>query len=542
MADECNNNTGVDGRDLKLTLPDPQPVEHQHNHQSSVASCDSKVRTYTYNEALELVGTGRFHTLLLFVCGFCLMSVINETLNMGYIISAAECDLGLSFSDKGILNGAAFCGVVASSHLWGFLSDTWGRRKVILLATSCSLLLSIVSSFSGHVWMLIVMRFGVGFFISGNAATSYAYLAEFHTDKSRAAVIAWAAMFMAFGLIYLPLTAWFVIPLDTNHSLNLYIGLLGIRYSLWRVYLLLSSFASILIICGMLYLPESGKFLLTHNNDNEKVLQILKKMYCWNRREPEYTFPVKSIGLDAIDSAFADEMRRKSSLGLRYVWEQTVPLFRYPLIGNTARASFLMFGLFMASSGLLMWLPDILNTYINYKDNKFTICEVVNIIHRNRTERLDAGGSDHCHVTINSSIFMISTIMGILFLLSYILNGAIINRVGKKLLLNSWYVACGLCGIGALWTSDFYLTLSMIVVFLAVGCCGSVLSAISVDLFPTNYRAMALCLILMTGRLGAMVGSNLVGFLLTYNCDLIFVLLGGLQIVCALIGTTLPGK
>ena len=39
---------------------------------------------------------------------------------------------------------------------------------------------------------------------------------------------------------------------------------------------------------------------------------------------------------------------------------------------------------------------------------------------------------------------------------------------------------------------------------------------------------MALCLILMTGRLGAMVGSNLVAFLLIYNCDLIFVLLGGL--------------
>lgn len=45
---------------------------------------------------------------------------------------------------------------------------------------------------------------------------------------------------------------------------------------------------------------------------------------------------------------------------------------------------------------------------------------------------------------------------------------------------------------------------------------------------PPQSRAMALCLILMTGRLGAMVGSNVVAFLLTYNCDLIFVLLGGL--------------
>lgn len=43
-------------------------------------------------------------------------------------------------------------------------------------------------------------------------------------------------------------------------------------------------------------------------------------------------------------------------------------------------------------------------------------------------------------------------------------------------------------------------------------------------------RAMALCLILMTGRLGAMVGSNVVGVLLTYNCELIFIVMGGLLI------------
>lgn len=138
-------------------------IHHIQLEEGTTINGDDKCRVYTYNEALELVGLGRFHTLLLFICGFCLMSVINETLNMGFIISAAECDLGLSFSDKGILNGAAFCGVVLSSHLWGFLSDTWGRRKVLVLATSCSLAFSVLSTFSMNVWMLIVTRFCVGF-------------------------------------------------------------------------------------------------------------------------------------------------------------------------------------------------------------------------------------------------------------------------------------------------------------------------------------------------------------------------------------------
>uniref|UniRef100_A0A182VVC5 Uncharacterized protein n=1 Tax=Anopheles minimus TaxID=112268 RepID=A0A182VVC5_9DIPT len=38
---------------------------------------------------------------------------------------------------------------------------------------------------------------------------------------------------------------------------------------------------------------------------------------------------------------------------------------------------------------------------------------------------------------------------------------------------------------------------------------------------------MAMCLILMTGRFGAMAGSNIIAYLLTYNCNLIFILFGG---------------
>lgn len=43
-----------------------------------------------------------------------------------------------------------------------------------------------------------------------------------------------------------------------------------------------------------------------------------------------------------------------------------------------------------------------------------------------------------------------------------------------------------------------------------------------------RHRAMATCLILMFGRLGAVGGSNFVGLLLDVNCELIFYLYGGL--------------
>uniref|UniRef100_A0A182Q0R4 Major facilitator superfamily (MFS) profile domain-containing protein n=1 Tax=Anopheles farauti TaxID=69004 RepID=A0A182Q0R4_9DIPT len=491
---------------------------------------------HTYAEALEVAGQGRFHTVLLFVTGLCLMSVVNETVNIGFIISAAECDLQLTFSDKGVLNGAGFLGVVCSSYVWGFLSDTWGRRSVLLLATSGALVTSILSTFSPHVWVLIGARFLVGMFVSGNAATSYAYLAEFHGEASRARVISWAAMFMAIGLIFLPSLAWLVIPLDGQVELHLF----GMRYAMWRIYLLLCSLDLVLIIAGLLYLPESGKFLLTRG-DREKVVQILAKIYHLNRGKPAHTFPVKSITLDAIDSAYADELERRTNLGLRYLWQQTVPLFRLPLLWHTVKAAVLMFGIFATSSGLFLWVPDILNTYVQHPDMQ--LCDVIAVMRANKTAARTTGQEQpsdvECPITINANIFLITSAMGVVFLACYILNGFIINRVGKKALLNGWFVVCGICGLAVLWTSDFYLTLILIAAFVSSGCLGGVLSAISVDLFPTNYRAMAMCLILMTGRFGAMAGSNIIAYLLTYNCDLIFILFGGSLLVCALIGATL---
>ena len=57
-------------------------------------------------------GLGKFHALLLFTCGTCLMATIVETLNIGFVIPLIEmeCEMILSLSHKGILNSAALFG------------------------------------------------------------------------------------------------------------------------------------------------------------------------------------------------------------------------------------------------------------------------------------------------------------------------------------------------------------------------------------------------------------------------------------------------
>lgn len=60
--------------------------------------------------------------------------------------------------------------------------------------------------------------------------------------------------------------------------------------------------------------------------------------------------------------------------------------------------------------------------------------------------------------------------------------------------------------------------------------CANVVTAVAINLYPTQYRAMATSFIFMCGRIGGVTGSNLIGALLENHCSLIFYLFGGILI------------
>ena len=58
-----------------------------------------------------VTGYGMFHYKLLALCGWALSSDAIEVLAISFILPPATCDLGLSNSDKGLLNSSVFCGM-----------------------------------------------------------------------------------------------------------------------------------------------------------------------------------------------------------------------------------------------------------------------------------------------------------------------------------------------------------------------------------------------------------------------------------------------
>lgn len=140
--------------------------------------------------------------------------------------------------------------------------------------------------------------------------------------------------------------------------------------------------------------------------------------------------------------------------------------------------------------------------------------------------------------------YWIILIEGTVFAILYVFVATMNKILGMKYMLSIW-LALSAASTGALyWSNNFPLNVALMIAMMTCGNCGSILSAVAADLFPTHFkytyfkkikwilfyvliddlqrRGMALCFIMMFGRIGAVVGSNFVGAVLEGNCDLIF--------------------
>lgn len=78
--------------------------------------------------------------------------------------------------------------------------------------------------------------------------------------------------------------------------------------------------------------------------------------------------------------------------------------------------------------------------------------------------------------------------------------------------------------------------------FFLVGVAINVLGAATVELYPTQMRAMAICVSLMFGRLGSVVGANIVGAMLANNCEMTFYTACAALYICAFLALLIPRR
>ncbi|RZC33863.1 Sugar tr and/or MFS 1 domain containing protein [Asbolus verrucosus] len=376
-----------------------------------------KFKNVEFETALEHTGFGKYNLILILICGLTLFGVNSEAYAIGYVLPSAECDLELNTYTKGILTSTNFIGIMGSCCIWGYLSDTRGRKSVLIISLILGFLCSVAASLTPSFWGFAILRFCNGIFIAGPSAIVYAYFGEFQSRVYRSAGMAWISLFIALALISLPGLGWALLPQ------KIHLDFLGLSLNSWRLYMLIISIPNLIAALAFVRLPESPKYLY-HNGNIQDSLRVLQKIYSINTGKSEESFPVETLHEKVLFEV--DNVKKKNIL--KDFWKQIAPLFMPPHLKYTLASGIMQGGAFAVSSGVLLWYPDIINQLSNSAKGNIseTVCQALS------SSKLENDEFVQCSEEIDDEVFIQNLIIGAAYLVCYMAWGFVVNFIGNR--------------------------------------------------------------------------------------------------------------
>ncbi len=163
---------------------------------------------------------------------------------------------------EGFLTGTLALGCIAGTLLAGKIADLYGRRPGLLVAAGIFAVSSLGMAFSGSLKIFLIMRFSAGIGVGMASILSPLYIAEVSPAKVRGRNVAINQLTIVLGILVTNLV---------NYSLS------DQGPEAWRWMFGLGSVPATLFLLGVLWLPESPRFLVKAGK-NEKAKAVLGKI------------------------------------------------------------------------------------------------------------------------------------------------------------------------------------------------------------------------------------------------------------------------
>nr|WP_182418691.1 MFS transporter [Bartonella sp. HY038] len=199
------------------------------------------------------------------------ISVGGASLMDGYILSIIgvalvqmTANLHLSNFWQGMIATSALLGIFAGGLFSGWLTDRFGRQKIIFVAPIIFLLCSILQFWTDSPTIIFLLRFLIGIAIAIDYSAATSLFVEFVPKRNRGGRLA--------GFTIL----WF-----TGAALAYIFGDIIMRFTGengWRWALASSVIIGIILLISRLGTVESARWLITKNRSSE-ALAIIKKIY-----------------------------------------------------------------------------------------------------------------------------------------------------------------------------------------------------------------------------------------------------------------------
>jgi MFS transporter, VNT family, synaptic vesicle glycoprotein 2 len=283
-------------------------------------------------------------------------------------------------------------------------------------------------------------------------------------------------------------------------------------------------------------IPESPKFTFSQGYE-QKTLEIFRKIYRMNTGKSDSSFPVIAI----IKNEEFGEGSKESSQGFfKFMWSQTTPLFKGSHLRNILTACFIQFASCNTSNGFWTFFPEIMNKVSIWRENQnepATVCEIFTSVSLVPDESVTVTKCVQ-KLQLDTYIYIYETVVS--YLVSYVILSLIINRTGKLALIMFITFTTGTSALLLMFVRAPSISPYFYVYLILAGLCISIVNASTVELFPTKMRAMAVCLSMMAGRLGSVVGSLVIGAVIDNSCRETFFMPVVLLFTSGVLAMTIP--
>ena len=193
---------------------------------------------------------------MLYGLGFGVSSGAQEFVQKAFGIS--NCNIGILV---GMLNWGAVCGAVTS----GFVSRHLGRRKTIMISALIFCMGCLGCSLATCWQLLALFRFTMGVSLGMACFTTPLYLSEISPQKVRGVIIGFYEFMLAAGILMAFLgNAWLGSYLDVDNVVGGH----------WRLMYMFISLPGILLLIGMIFVPESPRWLSLMGKEQEAVAEF----------------------------------------------------------------------------------------------------------------------------------------------------------------------------------------------------------------------------------------------------------------------------
>ncbi len=402
------------------------------------------------------------------------------------VISGAQGFLQKDFSASDhtleIIVSSLLWGAVFGTLISGILSNKLGRRKTILVSALIFILGSLVCSVAPNTQTLIIARFFLGIAVGVASFTAPLYLSEISPQRVRGSMISMYQLMITIGI---------VLAFLSNTWLATYATFGGVTGGHWRLMLGIISVPAAIMFLGVIFLPESPRWLFLKGYKNEAI-SVFQRMH----------LPTADIQREVVE---IEESLRVRQNGFSMLVENR----------NFRRAIGLGIGL-----QIIQQLTGI-NVIMYYAPRIFDI----------------AGFSSTTHQLWGT------VIVGVTNVLATFIAIAFVDRLGRKPIMYAGFAVMGISMVSVGLLFNMNLEKSPILGTWAIGAlllfiigfamsAGPIIWVLCAEIFPLSGRDLGVTFSTATNWIvNAIVGQTFLTLLATFGNGNTFLLYGGLNVL-----------